>query len=155
MRPQATFSFFIFLQLFHFFTLLIAPSSTSFLPPCPSFLLVPPSSSSLLPHRPSFLLDPLSSSSLFLLRSALSKSFENPKHPFFTKFDESATDGPTNQPTNQRTDKPSYRDARTHLKTKNCNKGNRTKLLNFQIVQKTPKWSGEGNSKIFPWVIMS
>merc|ERR1719370_1542531 len=43
MRPQATFSFFIFLQLFHFFTLHIAPSSSSLLPPRPSFLLVLPS----------------------------------------------------------------------------------------------------------------
>ena len=33
MRLQATFSFFIFLQLFHFFTLLLAPSSSSLLPP--------------------------------------------------------------------------------------------------------------------------
>ena len=32
MRPQATFSIFIFLQLFHFFTLLVAPSSSSLLP---------------------------------------------------------------------------------------------------------------------------
>ena len=61
MRPQATFSFFIFLQVFHFFTLLI-------------ILPVPPSSS-LLPPRPSFLLVPPSSSSLFLTRPALSKSF--------------------------------------------------------------------------------
>ena len=64
MRPQATFSFFIFLQLFHFFTLLIAPSSTSLLSPRPSFLLVHPSSSSLLPPHPSFLFVPPSSSSL-------------------------------------------------------------------------------------------
>ena len=44
MRPQATFSFFIFLQLFHLFTLLVAPSSSSLLPPRPSFLLLPLSS---------------------------------------------------------------------------------------------------------------
>ena len=52
MRPQATFSFFIFLQLFHF----VAPSSSSLLPPRPSFLLVPPSSSPILPPCSSFFL---------------------------------------------------------------------------------------------------
>ena len=100
MRPQATFSFFIFLQLFHFFTLLVAPSSSSLLPPRPSFLLVP-----------------LSSLSLFLPRPELSESFRIRKRPFFTEFDESVTDQPTNGPTDQRTDKASYRDARTHLKS--------------------------------------
>ena len=35
MRPQATFSFFIFLQLLHFFTLLVAPSSLSIFSPRP------------------------------------------------------------------------------------------------------------------------
>ena len=87
MRPQATFSFFIFLQLFHFFTLLIAPSS----------------SSSLLPPRPSFLLVPPSSLFLFLPRLALSQSLRIHKRPFFIDFDESVTDGRTNQRTNQRT----------------------------------------------------
>ncbi len=105
MRPQATFSFFIFLQLFHFSTLLIAPSSTSQL-----------SSSSILPPRPSFLLVPPSSTSLFLPRPALSKSFSIRKRPVFIDLDESVTDGPTDRPTNGRTDKASYRDARTHLK---------------------------------------
>ena len=47
MRPQASFSFFIF------------SLSSSLLPPRRSFLRVHPSSSSLLPPRPSFLLDPL------------------------------------------------------------------------------------------------
>ena len=42
MRLQATFSFFILLQLFQFFTLLVAPSSSSRLSPRPYFLLVPP-----------------------------------------------------------------------------------------------------------------
>ena len=79
-------SFFIFLQLFHFFTLLVAPSSSSLLPPRPSFLLVP-----------------LSSLSLFLPRPELSESFRIRKRPFFTEFDESVTDrrtdGPTDRPT--------------------------------------------------------
>ena len=44
MRPQATFSFFIFLQLFRFFTLLIAPSSSSLLSPHYSCFVVAPSS---------------------------------------------------------------------------------------------------------------
>ena len=57
MRPQATFSFFIFLQLF------ISSLSSSLIPPCPSFLLIPPSSS-LLPPRHSFLLVTPSSLSL-------------------------------------------------------------------------------------------
>ena len=82
MRPQATFSFFIFLQLFHFFTLLVAPSSSSLLPPRPSFLLVPPSSLF-----------------LFLPRPALSQSLRIHKRPFFIEFDKSVTDGPTNGPT--------------------------------------------------------
>ena len=99
MRPQATFSFFILLQLFHFFTLLVAPSSSSLLPPRPSFLLVPPSSLF-----------------LFLPRPALSQSLRIHKRPFFIDFDESVTDQRTNGPTNGRTDKASYRDARTHLK---------------------------------------
>ena len=40
MRPQATFLFFIFSQLFHFFTLLVALSYSSHLPTLPSFFLV-------------------------------------------------------------------------------------------------------------------
>ena len=76
MRPQATFSFFIFLQLFHFFSLLVAPSSSLLLPPCPP-----------------------SSSSLFLPRPALSKSLRIHRRPFFIKFDKSVTDQTTNQPT--------------------------------------------------------
>ena len=99
MRPQATFSFFIFLQLFHFFTLLVAPSSSSLLPPRPSFLLVPPSSLF-----------------LFLPRPALSQSLRFHKRPIFIEFDESVTDRPTDGRTNRRTDKAYYRDARTHLK---------------------------------------
>ena len=55
-------------------------------------LLVPPSS------RPSF---------LFFPRPALSKSFRIRKSPFFSDFDESITDRPTNQPT----DKTSCSDA--------------------------------------------
>ena len=43
----------------------------------------------------------------------LSKSFTNPKYPFFTEFDESVADEPT--------DKASYRDARTHLKMRSIN----------------------------------
>ena len=82
MRPQATFSFFIFLQLFHFFTFLVAPSSSSLLPPRPSFLLVPPSSLF-----------------LFLPLPVLSRSLRIPKRPFFIGFDESVTDRPTDQPT--------------------------------------------------------
>ena len=117
MRPQATFSFFnFFLQLFHFFTLLNAPPSTSLLSLRPSFLFVHPYSSSLLPPRPSFLLVPPSSLSLFLPRPALSKSFRIRKWPFFIDLDESVTDRRTDGPTDQRTDKASYRDARTHLK---------------------------------------
>ena len=56
MRPQATFSFFIFLQFSPFFTHLVAPCSSSLLPPRCSFLLAPPSSSSLLPPCSSFFL---------------------------------------------------------------------------------------------------
>ena len=73
MRPLATFTFFIFWRLFHFFTLLVPPSSRL-------SLLVP-----LFPHP------------------ALSKSFQIRKSPFFSDFDESIadrrTDGPTDQPT--------------------------------------------------------
>ena len=76
MRPQATFSFFIFLQLFHFFTLLVAPSSSSLLPPRPSFLLVPPSS---------FV--------LFLPRPALPQSIKGHFSSILTKAQR--TDGPT------------------------------------------------------------
>ena len=102
LKPLFHFSF--FLQLFHFFTLFIAPSSTSLLPPRPSSLLVPPSSSSLLPPRPSF----------FLVQHC--ESFRIRKWPFFIDLDESITDRRTNGPTNGRTDKASYRYARTHLK---------------------------------------
>ena len=38
MRPRATFSFFIVLQLLHCLTLFVAPSSSSVLPPRPSFV---------------------------------------------------------------------------------------------------------------------
>ncbi len=96
MRPMATFSFLIFFNDFSFF-----------LYPRPSFLLAPPSSSSLLPPHPSF------------PRPALSESFRFRKSPFFINFDESITDGPTDRrtngptdrPTDQPTDKASYRDA--------------------------------------------
>ena len=77
MRPQATFSFFIFLQLFHFFTLLVVPSSSSLLSPCFSFLLVSPSSSS-----------------LFLPLPALSTSYRFRERPFFIDLDKRVTDGP-------------------------------------------------------------
>ena len=77
MRPLATFSFFIFLKTFSFFH-----------SPRPSFLLVPPSSSSLLPPGPSF-----------FPRPAMSKSFRICKRPFFIDFDESITDGPTDRRT--------------------------------------------------------
>ena len=105
LKPLFHFSF--FLQLFHFFALIVALLSSSLLPAhssCPSFLLVPP--------RPS--------SSLFLTRPAPSESFRIRKRPFFIDFDESVTDQPTNGRTNGRTDKASYRDARTHIKTPNC-----------------------------------
>ena len=90
MRPQATFSFFIFSQLFYFFSLLVAPSSSSFLPHRPSFLLVSPSSSSLFFARPA--------------GPAMFKSFRIRKSPFFINFDESMMDGRTDGPTNGLTD---------------------------------------------------
>ena len=106
MRLQATFSFFIFLQLFHFFTLLVAPSSSSLLPPRPSFLLVPLSSLSLFPPCPSF----------FLVQNC-QKHLEFVKGHFSSILTKALpTNQRTNQPTNRRTDKASYRDARTHLK---------------------------------------
>ena len=37
---------------------------------------------------------------------------------FYKSVTDGPTDQPTNRPTDQRTDTPSYRDARTHLKTK-------------------------------------
>ena len=132
MRPQATFSFSIFLQLLHFFTLLVAPCSSSLLAPRRSLLLVAPSSSSLLPPRCSFLLVPPSSLFLFLPRPAQSQSFRIHKRPFFIDFDESVTDGRTNGPTNRRMVKASYRDARTYLKMKMHPKtlwGHSTKLV--------------------------
>ena len=101
MRLQATFSFFIFLQLFHFFTLLVAPSSSSLLPPCPSFLLAPPSSLFLLPP----------SSSFFLVQHCLNH-LESIKGHFSSILTKASR---TNGRTNGRTDKASYRDARTHL----------------------------------------
>ena len=85
------FLFHFFLQLFHFFTLLVAPSSSSLLPPRPSFLLVPPSSLF-----------------LFLPRPALSQSLRIHKRPFFIKFDESVTNGRTDRRTDGPTDTPSY-----------------------------------------------
>ena len=88
LKPLFHFSF--FLQLFHFFALIVALLSSSLLPAhssCPSFLLVPPPSSS-----------------LFLTRPAPSESFRIRKRPFFIDFDESVTDQPTNGRTNQRTD---------------------------------------------------
>ena len=79
------FSFFIFLQLFHFFTLLVAPSS---------FLLIAPSSWSLLPPRPSF----------FLVQHCLNH-FESVKGHFSSIWTKALpTDQRTNQRTNQRTD---------------------------------------------------
>ena len=94
MRPQATFSFFIFFYNFFIFSL-----SSSLLPPRRSFLRIPPYSSSLLPPRPSFLLVPPSSLSLFLPRPALSESFRIRKWPFFIDLDESVTNQPTDRPT--------------------------------------------------------
>ena len=111
MRPQATFSFFFFIFITFSF----------FLSPCCSFLLVAPSSSSQLPPRPYCLLVPPSPSSLFLPRPALSKPLRILKRSFFIDFDESVTNRRTNQPTDGRTDhwtdKASYRNARTHLKS--------------------------------------
>ena len=39
------------------------------------------------------------------------------KYAILCYFDESVTDGPTDRQTDGRTDRPSYRDARSHLKT--------------------------------------
>ena len=89
--------FFHFLKNFSIFSLsllpliLVAPSSLSLLPPGCSFLLVPPSSLLLFPVCPSF----------FLVYHL--EFLKVPKHPFFTKFDESATDRPTDGRTNGRT----------------------------------------------------
>ena len=74
MRPQATFSFFIFYYNFFVF----------FLSPHRSFLLVPPSSSS---H--------------FFPRPALYNSFRIRKSPLIIDFHESITDGRTNRPTDK------------------------------------------------------
>ena len=95
MRPQATFSFFIF-------SLSLSPFH-----PRRSFLLIPP--------RPSFLFVPLSSSSLLLNRL---ESVKGHFSSIWTKAlpTDGRTDGLTNQPANQQTDKASYRDSRTHLK---------------------------------------
>ena len=98
MRPLATFSFFIFfLQLFHFFTLLIALSSSLLLPPRPSLPLVAPSDRRTRP----------------LIEMG---GCYNVTTPFFIDFDKSVTDRPTARRADGRTDKASYRDARTHLK---------------------------------------
>ena len=43
-QDRASFSFFNFLQFFHFFTFLVDPSSSSLLPPHPSYHIVPLSS---------------------------------------------------------------------------------------------------------------
>ena len=114
MRPQATFSFFIFLQLFHFFTLLVTPSSSSLLPPRRSFLLAPPSSSSLLPPCSSFFLVQHCLNLLESLKGHFS-SILTKALPTDERTD-GRTNGPTDGRTNGRTDKASYRDARTHLK---------------------------------------
>ena len=86
------FSIFHFLQLFHFFTLFDAPSSSSLLPPHPSLLFFPPSSSSLLPPC----------SSYFLVQHCLNHLETIKCHfsPYLTKA------LPTNQRTNQRTNQP-------------------------------------------------
>ena len=82
------FIFQFFLQHFHFFTLFVAPSSSSLLPPCPSFL-----------HLPA------SSSSLFLFRLAVYKSFRIRKNHFSLILIKTLqTDGRTNG----WTDKASY-----------------------------------------------
>ena len=116
-----------FFQLFHFFTLLVAPSSSSLLPPRPSFLLVPPSSLF-----------------LFLPRPALSQSLRIHKRPFFIDFDESVTNGPTDGPTDRRTDKASYRDARTHLKMKTIFplhwKRRAYSRFNWRVSLKSTRW---------------
>ncbi len=81
MRPQVTFSFFETFSFFHSprRSFLIAPSSSSLLPPRPSFVLVLPSSSS-----------------LFLPRPALSKSFRIRNRPFFINFAGNITNRWTN-----------------------------------------------------------
>ena len=87
LKPLFHFSF--FLQLFHFFALIVALLSSSLLPAhssCPSFLLVPPPSSS-----------------LFLTRPAPSESFRIRKRPFFIDFDKSVTSRRTNRKTDQPT----------------------------------------------------
>ena len=80
----------IFLTTFHFFTLLVLPSSSSLLPPHPSFLLIPPSSSSLLPPRPSF----------FIIQHC-PNHLESVKVHFSSILTKAL---PTNGPTNGRTD---------------------------------------------------
>ena len=104
MRPQATFSFFIFLQLFLFFH-----------SPRRSFLVVSPSSSLLLPPRCSFLLVAPSSPFLFLPRPAVSKSVRGHFSSILTKalWTDGPTDRRTDQPTNRRT-RP-FIEMRTHL----------------------------------------
>ena len=93
----------------HFFTPLIAPSSSSLLHPRPSFLLIPPSSSSPLPPDPSFFLiqhcpDHLKSVKVHS-SSILTKALPTNRR----------TNQPTNHPTNRRT-RP-HIEMRTHLKT--------------------------------------
>ena len=94
------FFFHFFYNFFHHFTLLVAPS-----PRC-SFLLVTLSSSSLLPPRPSF----------FLVQNCLHylQSVKGHFSSILTKVlpTNQPTDRPTDRPTNRRTDKASYRDRR-------------------------------------------
>ena len=89
-RPLATFSFLIFLSNFSYFHT-----------HRPSFLPVPPSSSSLLPPRPSF----------FLSQHCLNHSKSVKVHFSSILTKALRTDGPTNRPTNKPTDKASYKDA--------------------------------------------
>ena len=99
MRPQAAYIFvfhsFSLHSIFQFsyFFLLITPSSSSLLPPCPSFLLVPPSSSSLLVQHCLNHLKSVKVHFPLILTKAL------------------PTDRRRDQPTDQPTDNPSYRDA--------------------------------------------
>ena len=93
MRPQATFSFFIFFYNYFIFSL-----SSSLLPPPPYFLLVPLSSLSLLPPRPSFLLIPL-----FFLIQHCPNHLESVKVDFSSILTKALpTNGRTNGPTDQR-----------------------------------------------------
>ena len=106
------FSFFHFFKhFFYFYTLPVTPSSPSLHPP------VPPSSPFFLPPRPSFLLVP-PCSSFFLVRHCLNH-LESIKGHFSSIFTKALrTNQRTNGPTDRRTDKTSYRDVKTHLKSK-------------------------------------